>query len=123
MFKLALSPMFWATCKVQFADENGKQMTGAFGVQFKRHNRTELDALSAEIREGVTNGSVTNHDSEFVRRVVTGFRDIEVTDPRDGSTITADNTPAMIDYLVNAGFGVAMVKTFYDEYPKARAKN
>lgn len=116
MFKLALSETFWAKCKVEFTGADGKKQTGAFDVQYKRH---DLDDMQSTLARGFLPGG--NPDPEFLKEEIVGFREIEVDD--NGTIIKADETEAMLGYLVRMGFASALLQTFFAEAPRARAKN
>lgn len=125
MFALALSPEFWATCKIEFTDENGRSVPGAFGVKFKRLDVPTIQERRREILDKTASGEIkSGGDPEFLQGVVTGFRDIEIpANFNGGKPIAADEVDAMLDYLCRAGLASAMVIAFNRELPRARAKN
>ena len=124
MFRPALTPTFWATCRVEYQGEDGRKQVGAFEVQYKRHVRDEIEKMQKEIEEQVKAGDNVKADAEFLEREVVGFRGIEIpAEYNNGVEIKEDERDAMLAYLTQAGFAAAMLRTFFGEAPKARAKN
>lgn len=111
-FKLAQSPMFWATVEAEFAAERGGRQTARFDVQFPRMTMDEIEALHEWIRAEQAD------DRRIARRLVKDWRGV---DAEDGSP--AAFSEDALEALLNLGFGSAICIAFFNNLPKAKAKN
>ncbi len=112
MFKLALSPTFWATVRVEVTNEDGRRVEGKFDVQYKRLDLTQMRDLTERNRSGDLS------DNVFIHEVVNSWRG--VTDD-DGGELTFSTSA--LDKMLEAGLGQAILTTFFESFPKAKAKN
>lgn len=112
MFKLAMSPTFWATVEVEVTAEDGKRQTVKFDLLYSRLSLEEGKALAGEM-EG---GNVEFDD--LARKIVKGWRGVAGD---DGAALefSAEN----FDRMLNLGFAVPIVDTFRKNLPKAKGKN
>lgn len=109
MFKLTLTPTFTAAVVVEF--QGGAR--AAFDATYSRLTQGEVDALSARIeaREAT--------DTEIVDQVLAGWSGVA---DEDGAAL--DFTPANRARVLDvAGVRSAIVRAFFDSFPKAKAKN
>lgn len=112
MFKLALSPTFWAKVAVELAAEKGGKEIVEFDGQFKRMTADEHDAFVERIRvEELT-------DRDIAREVLIGWRGI-AGDDNQPLPFNEQTREQLLDY----GFGGAIGFTFFKAYPKAKVKN
>jgi hypothetical protein len=112
MFKLAISPTFWATVEVEFAAEKGGTAVAKFDVQYRRLSSPEMEALSERIR------AERMDDRSIAREVMLGWRGLVGED--DEALPFNEETR---EGVLNAGFAGAICVTFFNGAPRARAKN
>ena len=109
MFKLALSPTFTASVAIDF--QGGGR--GQFDAVFNRLTQTEIDALSARIAAG------EGTDTEIVDQVLAGWSGVA-----DENGAALDFSPANRARVLDvAGVRAAIVRAFFDAFPRAKAKN
>lgn len=112
MFKVAMSPTFWATVEVEVTAEKGGRQTVKFDLQYRRLSLDDAKALAARIDEQ------TNDIAEIAREIVTGWRGM-TGDDNEELPFSPDN----FERLLNLGFGRAIVDTYAKNLPRARVKN
>lgn len=113
MFKIAATPTYSATVKVDFILEDGKTETRSFKAKFKRLEQSELDTIS----EGAREGSMT--DSEIVDRVLVGWDGVadEHGNPLE---FNPENLKALLNLHPTRP---SIVRTFYATIGGSKAKN
>jgi hypothetical protein len=112
MFKLAQSPVFWATVETEITAEKGGRTLAKFDLQYRRLTQDEAIALGARIE-------ADNLDARVIaRELVVGWRNIG-DDEGNPIEFNASNFERLLDY----GFARSIVDTFTANLPKAKQKN
>lgn len=113
MLKLAQSPEFWATVKVDVQGEDSVDRKGTleFDARFKR-------LTPEEVQEVTKRAADAGSDRLMVREIVTDLRRIE-----DESGETPKFSEKLLDAVIDMVYPAPFLKAFYDALPKARAKN
>lgn len=112
MFKLSLSPTFWAIVEIDIAAEGGGRTVAKFDLQYKRLTLDESKAMADRIGDGETDPAV------IARELVVGWRSVG---NEDGSAL--DFNAENFDKMLGLGFGRQIVETFTRNLPKAKQKN
>jgi hypothetical protein len=120
MFKLDLSPTFWAPVKYQAPKEDGTGMAFfTFDVQFPRLSEPELGDMLAKAKPAPDAPKADSFDTRVARLMVRGWRG--VADPA-GEEI-AFSQAALDRLLALDGMGSAIVAAFERVRPGAARGN
>lgn len=114
MFKMAVSPKFWAPVRAEIQAEDGARINIAFKMQFNRLTVDEVKQLTDATKDDPNGDS----NVDFLMRIACGWDD--VTD-EDGNK--AEFSRAGMEWMANHGFGPAIINAFKDALPRARVKN
>lgn len=114
MFKLDLSPTYWAIVRFDVQSADGlRRETHAFDAEFPRMCTSELEAFGKEVQD------LKMSDAQAAARVLRNFRDIA---GRDGEALPFNSTN-MLRVLDQAGVAFAVLKAFRDSQPRAALGN
>ena len=111
IFKVALSPTFWAKVEVEVTAEDGRRVPVDFDLQYKRVTPDEATEIGGRLQN---NGDLRN----TVRELVVGWKRVAGD---DGSTL--DFSPENFERLLDLGFAGPILDTFLKNLPKAKQKN
>jgi hypothetical protein len=140
MFRIAQTPTFWTTVKVEVVPEEGGKRVFDWQQQFPRLTTDEYKKFTDWINKGPA------EDNEIVRVLLTGtwkrhvYPDADPNDQNDDKAKLVrmkwkgvgdekdnplDPTDGNIDALLNGtvGLGGVIVKAFFSELTKAAGKN
>lgn len=120
MFRIALSPTFWARVSMEFTGEDGRKVAGAFRAKFKRHDQEHIEGVKQRMKDVE---DVDAFIADWMRENIVEFADVEVTDDATGKTIGADDTQGLLDFFIRAKATQPFLQAYGDNAPKARAKN
>lgn len=119
MFKVSLSPKFWATAQAELQGENGSRVQAKIECQFKRLDQDEVKAFAERTSDHMKSSGVGSEmATTSLLEIMTDWKG-PVDDDNQPIPFNADN----LARVINMGMGGAMFTAFYEAQPKVRAKN
>jgi len=119
MFKLeSVSPTYLWPVKFSFAGENGRPVSVAFRVRFRRLDQGRIDDIMEILRSGsVTTPDIT--DDDLIEETVVGWEDVTA----DGQPLDYDDINHRAMVLGVPGCRPAIVKSWFESLTGAPEKN
>lgn len=105
MFKLQLSPTYFAPATLAHLNAEGKLIQGKFDCQFRRLPKEEM----ADMATRLNSGEIT--DAEFFDKVMVGWRAVA---DADGQPVTFSKEALEQACKTVDGFGRACAKAYFD---------